>query len=177
MGRSCEWFQKFKNGEFFIEDKERSGRPKVYEDAEWQARIMIPAPILIKNDGNLCVHLIQLFNVCILCNIWLKISNYILHQLNVKNPKSEETRFECQKSDIRLDAFRMSNIWHSTVRPIELKKFDLTMRRIESNLLHSIRQNAHVYLQYDFKLLVGVVSECESFRRSWNGIHLTKLFM
>jgi len=28
--RSCrEWFQKFKNGEFDIEDKERSERPKV----------------------------------------------------------------------------------------------------------------------------------------------------
>ena len=25
-----EWFQKFKNGEFDIEDKERSARPKVY---------------------------------------------------------------------------------------------------------------------------------------------------
>ena len=36
--RSCrEWFQKFKNGEFDIEDKERSGRPKVYEDAELEA--------------------------------------------------------------------------------------------------------------------------------------------
>jgi len=35
--RSCrEWFQKFKNGEF-DEDKERSGRPKVYEDAELEA--------------------------------------------------------------------------------------------------------------------------------------------
>ncbi|EGI69270.1 Mariner Mos1 transposase [Acromyrmex echinatior] len=33
--RSCrEWFQKFKNGEFDVEDKERNGRPKVYEDAE-----------------------------------------------------------------------------------------------------------------------------------------------
>ena len=33
--RSCrEWFQKFKNDEFDVEDKERSGRPKVYEDAE-----------------------------------------------------------------------------------------------------------------------------------------------
>ena len=30
----CEWFQKFKNGEFDVEDKERSGRPKVYENAE-----------------------------------------------------------------------------------------------------------------------------------------------
>ena len=29
-----EWFQKFTNGEFDIDDKERSGRPKVYEDAE-----------------------------------------------------------------------------------------------------------------------------------------------
>jgi len=36
--RSCrEWFQKFKNGDFDIEDKERSGRPKVYEDAELEA--------------------------------------------------------------------------------------------------------------------------------------------
>ena len=36
--KSCrEWFQKFKNGKFGIEDKERSGRPKVYEDAELEA--------------------------------------------------------------------------------------------------------------------------------------------
>ena len=33
--RSCfEWFWQFKNGEFDIEDKERSGKPKVYEDVE-----------------------------------------------------------------------------------------------------------------------------------------------
>ena len=36
--RSCRgWFQKFKNGEFDIEDKERSGGPKVYENAELEA--------------------------------------------------------------------------------------------------------------------------------------------
>ena len=36
--RSCrEWFQKFKNGEFDIENKERNGRPKVYKDAELEA--------------------------------------------------------------------------------------------------------------------------------------------
>ena len=35
--RSCrEWFQKFKNGEFDIEDKERCGMPKVNEDAEFE---------------------------------------------------------------------------------------------------------------------------------------------
>ena len=35
---SCrESFQKFKNGEFDTEDKERNGRPKVYEDAELEA--------------------------------------------------------------------------------------------------------------------------------------------
>ena len=33
--RSCrEWFQTFKNVEFEIEGKERSGRLEVYEDAE-----------------------------------------------------------------------------------------------------------------------------------------------
>ena len=36
--RSCrELFQKLENGEFDIEDKERSGRPKAYEDAELEA--------------------------------------------------------------------------------------------------------------------------------------------
>ena len=36
--RSCrEWFQKFMNGEFDIEDTLRSGRPTVYEDAELEA--------------------------------------------------------------------------------------------------------------------------------------------
>jgi len=33
--REVEWFQK--NGEFDVEDKEHSGRPKVYEDAELEA--------------------------------------------------------------------------------------------------------------------------------------------
>ena len=38
LNESCrEWFQKFKNGEFDIEDKKRSGKPKVYEDAELEA--------------------------------------------------------------------------------------------------------------------------------------------
>jgi len=37
--RSChEWLQKFKNSEFDVKDKERSGRPKgLYEDAELEA--------------------------------------------------------------------------------------------------------------------------------------------
>ena len=36
--RSCRvWFQKFKNSEFDIEGKKRSGRPKVYEDVELEA--------------------------------------------------------------------------------------------------------------------------------------------
>ena len=83
--RSCrEWFQKLKNGKFDIEDKERSGRPKVYEDAEWETLLdqdscqtpheqydgqyfgqnirfrsfTINAQFLIKNGGNLFVHLI-----------------------------------------------------------------------------------------------------------------------
>lgn len=33
--RTCrEWFQKFKNGDFDVEDKDRSGRSKIYENAE-----------------------------------------------------------------------------------------------------------------------------------------------
>ena len=36
-GSYREWFQKFMNGKFDIGDKERSGRPKVYEDVELEA--------------------------------------------------------------------------------------------------------------------------------------------
>lgn len=33
--RTCrEWFQKFKKGDFDVKDKDRSGRPKIYEDAD-----------------------------------------------------------------------------------------------------------------------------------------------
>ncbi|GBP20505.1 Mariner Mos1 transposase [Eumeta japonica] len=33
--RTCrEWFQKLKNGDFDVDDKGHSGRPKIYEDAE-----------------------------------------------------------------------------------------------------------------------------------------------
>ena len=36
--RNCpEWCQKFKKGEFDIADRERSGRPKVYEGVESEA--------------------------------------------------------------------------------------------------------------------------------------------
>ena len=31
------WFRRFKNGDFSVEDKERSGRPKTFEDVELQA--------------------------------------------------------------------------------------------------------------------------------------------
>jgi len=40
----CKWFQKFKNGEFDVEDKERSARPKVNEDAELEALLDEDSP-------------------------------------------------------------------------------------------------------------------------------------
>ena len=52
--RSCrEWFRKFKNGEFDVEDKERSGRPKVYKDAELKHYWM---KIRAKRKKNLHLH-------------------------------------------------------------------------------------------------------------------------
>ncbi|GBP16140.1 Mariner Mos1 transposase [Eumeta japonica] len=39
--RSCrERFRKFKNCDFDVEDKDRSGRPKIYEDAELEELLM-----------------------------------------------------------------------------------------------------------------------------------------
>ena len=36
--RMCrEWFQRFKNGDFDVEDRHSSGREKVFEDAELEA--------------------------------------------------------------------------------------------------------------------------------------------
>ena len=36
--RTCrEWFQRFKNGDFDVEDRHSGGRKKVFEDAELEA--------------------------------------------------------------------------------------------------------------------------------------------
>ena len=54
--RSCrEWFQKFKNGEFDVEDKKCSGRPKVYEKCtqNWKHYWM---KIRAKRKKNLHLH-------------------------------------------------------------------------------------------------------------------------
>ena len=66
---------------------------------------------------------IQLYNVCILSNVWLKVANYILRSSNVQYPNwgdsdVEYSTFdgrliECRKSDIRRRALPMSNIRHS----------------------------------------------------------------
>ena len=122
---------------------------------------------------------IQLYNVFILSDVWLKVANYILHSSNVRYPNwgasdveystFDGRLFECRKSDIRRRVLRMSNIRHSTngwsnvENPtseegyFECRIFDIRLcgrsnrknpiqqiRRIELNLRHSIRQNAHV---------------------------------
>ena len=51
--RSCrEWFQKFKNGEFDVEDKERSGRPCT-KTRNWKHYWM---KIRVKRKKNLHLH-------------------------------------------------------------------------------------------------------------------------
>ena len=92
---------------------------------------------------------IQLYNVCILSDIWLKVANYILRSSNVQYlnwgaSDVEYSRFdgqliECRKSDIRRRALRMSNIRHSTMQPIESKKSDPTNKanRIEFSTFDS----------------------------------------
>ena len=38
--KTCrEWFRRFKSGDFDVEDKERSGRPRAFEDEELQALV------------------------------------------------------------------------------------------------------------------------------------------
>ena len=51
---------------------------------------------------------------------------------------------EYRKSDIRRSAFRMSDFRHSTDGQSNRKNPTQQIRRIELNLRHSIRQNAHV---------------------------------
>ena len=103
---------------------------------------------------------IQLYNVCILCNVWLKVANYILRSLNVQYPNwgasdveystFDGRLFECRKSDIRRTADRMSKIRHpkkgasdveySTLdkRLFECRKSDIRRRALRmSNIRHS----------------------------------------
>ena len=53
---------------------------------------------------------IQLYNICILCNVWLKIVNYILRWSNSNDQRSD--RFKCIWHS--MEALRMSDIRHST---------------------------------------------------------------
>ena len=64
---------------------------------------------------------------CILCNVWLKIANYILRRSNLKNPTFDRTRFGCRIFDIRRwpisdrksnRIFLHTSILHSTVGEI-----------------------------------------------------------
>ena len=66
--RSCrEWFQKFKNGEFDIEDKERSGRPKVYKDLEFECPIFDKKrrKLICTPDSTLCNAFFASFYECL----------------------------------------------------------------------------------------------------------------
>ena len=49
--KTCkEWFRRFKSGNFNVEDKERSGRPKAFEDEELQALEWIKIHVKCKNN-------------------------------------------------------------------------------------------------------------------------------
>ena len=45
----CEWFQRFKNGDFDVEDRHSGEREKVFEDAELEA-YLIKTRVKIKKN-------------------------------------------------------------------------------------------------------------------------------
>ena len=59
--------------------------------------------------------------IYILCNVWLKIANYILRRSNLKNPTFDRTRFGCRIFDIRRTAVRMSKIRDPKKRASDVK--------------------------------------------------------
>ena len=71
--------------------------------------------------------------MCIVCNVWLKIANYILRRSNVKNPTFDQTRFGCWIFDIRLMVDRISNSRHSIeyASVVEYSTVDCAADRIE----------------------------------------------
>ena len=97
---------------------------------------------------------IQLYNVCILCDVWLKVANCILRSSNVRYPNWGTLGFQYSTFDYAAD--RIEKI-RSKEGCFECRIFDIRLcgrsnrknpirqiRRFESNLRHSIRQNAHV---------------------------------
>ena len=81
-----------------------------------------------------------------MCNVQLKIANYILHRSNLKNPTFDRTRFGCQIFEIRRTADRMSNIWRMAdlmskirypkkcISDVEYSKFDGGQYRIGNRI-------------------------------------------
>ena len=55
--KSCrEWFRRFKDGDFSVEDKPRSGQPKKFEDIELEALEAYSKKIRVKRKRSLQNH-------------------------------------------------------------------------------------------------------------------------
>ena len=94
---------------------------------------------------------IQLYNVCIMCNVWLKIANYILRWSNVQY-SMEAFRM----SNIRRTADRMSKIRHpkKCALNVEYSKLNGGQYRIENRIF------LHTSTTYITSLCLGFFSVC-----------------
>ena len=125
---------------------------------------------------------IQLYNVCILCDVWLKVANNILRLSNVQYPNwgtsvveysiFDGRSIESKKSDIRRRALRMSNIRHSTDGRSNRKNPTSEKRLIMGNLkeIHSKFFDENQFGQILF-------SAATSLRFSWFGRDAYRLCM
>lgn len=93
--RCREWFRRFKSGDFGVEDRERPGQPKKFEDAELEA-------LLDEDDGQTQEQLAEQLNVTQACisqrlkaaGYIQKVGRWVPHELTERQQENRKTTCE-----------------------------------------------------------------------------------
>ncbi|GBP87738.1 Protein son of sevenless [Eumeta japonica] len=116
--RTCrEWFQKFKNGDLHVEDKDRSGRPKIYEFAELEEDLSQTqkelALILEVTQQAVSHHLKSLGMIHKQVGIVgiLKVPHNMLKRLDLRKQLSAEARLSFWKPSLKLSIMIFINVY------------------------------------------------------------------
>lgn len=111
LTQCCEWFKKFKSGDFDVRNEERGRPPKKFEDAELQA-------LLDEDDGQTQLQLAEQLNVsqASICNRLkamgkiLKVGRWVPHELNDRQQENRRTTCE-----ILLERYKRKSFLHRVI--------------------------------------------------------------
>lgn len=105
--KSCrEWFRRFKNGNFSVEDKERPGQPKKFEDAELEELLdQDPCQTQQELAGSLGVTQQAISVRLKIMGMVQKQGNWVPYELKPQTLKSDFSSVDCCSNDSKGKVF------------------------------------------------------------------------